>query len=216
MKMKLDVRPTKHNVYRYLGINFNKGVPLDIERMIDKAIKETNSMINIKYYYRYTNDHTIVKNIGLDLKFFGKLNLKGYFLFIITIGNKVEDYSSLLMNNGNYTMATIIDSIGTDLVESGAQKLENYIKNKYKEKGYFTGRISPGYGDWDISYQRQIFNFLEVDFIELTSSLMMKPQKSITAALALMETENNTIIQHGSSCDYCNLVDCNFRGEKNV
>ena len=49
-------------------------------------------------------------------------------------------------------------------------------------------RFSPGYGDFDLKYQKDILEYLDANKkigISLTDSLMMIPTKSITAIIGI-------------------------------
>ena len=57
---------------------------------------------------------------------------------------------------------------------------------------YTKNRFSPGYGDFDIVYQKDIFAILDCPKrigLTLNSSLMMSPSKSVTAIIGFKREE---------------------------
>ena len=82
------------------------------------------------------------------------------------------------------TKALVCDAIGSALIESFCNKLNKLLITK-KEA---VSRFSPGYGDFDISYQNIILEHLDANKkvgITLTDSMMMIPSKSVTAIIGL-------------------------------
>ena len=56
-----------------------------------------------------------------------------------------------------------------------------------------TGRFSPGYGDWPLSAQADVFRCLDLPRrigLTLNESYIMSPSKSVTAVLGIREKEN--------------------------
>lgn len=69
----------------------------------------------------------------------------------------------------------------------GAERIEALCDRFCKEQGV-SGRFSPGYGDFPLAAQRDIFEVLKAAKtigVALTDSLMMSPTKSVTAVAAL-------------------------------
>lgn len=77
-----------------------------------------------------------------------------------------------------------------------------------------TARYSPGYGDFPLSEQRQIFALLDVTRrvgVSLTESGLMLPQKSVTALIGVGAPEGE---RTASTCDTCAArARCIFRKE---
>ncbi len=97
----------------------------------------------------------------------------------IGIDRLVEKYIRILQ-----TKALVCDAIGSALIEAFCNKLNKLLITK-KEA---VTRFSPGYGDFDISYQNIILEHLDANRklgISLTDSSMMIPSKSVTAIIGL-------------------------------
>ena len=87
-----------------------------------------------------------------------------------------------------------------------------FCKNIGKEHNSGTKpRFSPGYGDFDISYQKNIFSCLNSEKyigLTLTDSMLMVPSKSVTAVVGLTEDKQ----EHKNKCDMCENKNCSYRG----
>lgn len=97
----------------------------------------------------------------------------------VGIDRLVEKYIRILQ-----TKALVCDAIGSALIEAFCNRLNKLLITK-KEA---VTRFSPGYGDFDISYQGVILDQLKADTkvgITLTDSSMMIPSKSVTAIIGL-------------------------------
>jgi len=88
------------------------------------------------------------------------------------------------MNTDEAAQAAVLDVVASEAVEGLADAVNKMINDRASKEGYETVmRFSPGYGDWDVSDQKKIFDILEMDKlgIELTESYLMVPEKTITA-----------------------------------
>ena len=71
-------------------------------------------------------------------------------------------------------------------------------------------RFSPGYGDWPLEEQRQLFAVLNCAKrigLTLTDGLMMAPSKSVTAIIGL--SEDAACVQN--KCMTCSNINCPYR-----
>ncbi len=86
----------------------------------------------------------------------------------------------------------------------GAERIES-LCDVFCQKHGLGRRYSPGYGDFPLSAQREIFETLRYDKIglTLTDSMMLSPTKSVTA-IALVGGEKKT-------CENCEKKDCAYR-----
>ena len=71
-----------------------------------------------------------------------------------------------------------------------AETVMDMLNNSLKENNNLSPRFSPGYGDLELDFQRQILSVLCADRIlgiKLGDNLLMTPQKSITAICGIKE-----------------------------
>lgn len=76
---------------------------------------------------------------------------------------------------------------------------------------YLTPPFSPGYGDWDLSVQRQMLGLLNAHKrigLTLTQGGMLVPEKSVTAVVGISDRKEESC---GQKCMRCEKKDCPFR-----
>jgi Methionine synthase I, cobalamin-binding domain len=133
-------------------------------------------------------------------------------IFLATIGEELEGRVAQLMKEGSMLEALIADSIGSAAVEKVADWFENEIRIMAVEKGDKVGwRYSPGYCDWDIMQQKDLFRVFDSKSIgvNLTSECLMVPRKSISGIMGI-----GKFCITSSACRFCNKKDCPTRREE--
>lgn len=127
--------------------------------------------------------------------------------------------------------ALLLQAIGAERIE---ELCDVFCAEQGRENGQAQRRFSPGYGDFPLTAQREIFDLLNPSKrigVSLTDSLLMSPSKSVTAAFGVKraaQTENfacaEGLIQaansvqdgekeNGKKCAVCDKKDCTFRKE---
>lgn len=109
-------------------------------------------------------------------------------LFAATIGLEtdrlIKRYAML-----SPSKALAFQAIGAERIEALCDKFEAEIIKSAAEHGFDTcERFSPGYGDFDIAEQKNIFAYLAPEKaigLMLNESLMMSPSKSVTALIGI-------------------------------
>ena len=85
--------------------------------------------------------------------------------------------------------AVTAQAVGTAAVESWCDLLCTRFANEETEKNnHLLPRFSPGYGDFSLSVQTDVFRILDCNRkigIALTDSLLMTPSKSVTAVIGI-------------------------------
>lgn len=136
-------------------------------------------------------------------------------LLAVTIGEAVEAAGSEYFAAGEYTRAALLDAAATTAVEKIADDLERSLRNQLAKEGYCLGqRFSPGYGDWELSAQRQVLPLSGgADLgISLTSGLMLLPRKSVTAICGLYPRSSTAPLPPAHrGCQNCPKTDCPAR-----
>lgn len=204
-----ELRLESSEILRYMG--WKKKMPGDeaydsfvVE--IEEKINEILLRISPKFEYTYVN---IEENMELCEKLFVGESInrficdqKGVFLAVATLGFQFENLLKSA-GTGEASQLLMLEAIGTELVE----KLMDYIEADIKSKTNSTksSRFSPGYGDWEISHQQIILDFLRADRIGvyLNESNLMIPRKSVTAVVKMDTFE--------SGCNFCNKENCEFK-----
>lgn len=133
------------------------------------------------------------------------------YVFAATIGfaadRIIQKYSLL-----SPLHAVAAQAAGAAAIEAWCDLLCHRLK-EYASKNslYMRPRFSPGYGDFSLEYQRDIFSFLDCPRkvgIKLTDSLLMTPSKSVSAVVGLSKFDC-ACVKHG--CEVCTNLDCAFR-----
>ncbi len=82
--------------------------------------------------------------------------------------------------------ALMFQAIGTEIVESGC---DVFLCDVAQKNGFsFTPRFSAGYGDLPLTFQKDIFTYLDLtkqNGMYLNDSLIMSPSKSVTAIVGI-------------------------------
>jgi len=139
---------------------------------------------------------------------------EGIVLALATIGSAIERRAKELTNTEQAAAGLIVDAIGTVAAEQTADFLESKIRQDCAGWGWkVSRRYAPGYCGWGIEGQKEIFNrFPDTIGIELTSSCLMIPEKSLSFACFLSSKGNFDKIRLGN-CKRCKQKDCPYRLE---
>ena len=134
-------------------------------------------------------------------------------LFIGTCGEKVELYSKELMKGGHSLEGLIVDLIGSEIAEDVADFIHKRIEQDMSAGGFkVTNRYSPGYCNWPVSDQQQLFHLLRDHDcgVQLTGSSLMLPIKSVSGIIGIGSQVENT----GYFCAVCEADHCLYRDKK--
>ncbi|MDR0465045.1 MAG: hypothetical protein LBG94_08035 [Treponema sp.] len=113
--------------------------------------------------------------------------------------------------------ALIADNICADMIEAYLDETEKEISIQEDLKGLFAvDRYSPGYGDFNVTCQKDILKLLDASRIglSLTDGFMLTPSKSVTAVIGFSDNSPR-LMQKTSKCLLCKDKNCGFRKEKN-
>ena len=134
-------------------------------------------------------------------------------LLACTLGARF-DLSLSAMQARDMARAVILDACGSALVEQGCDEAEKELSARFPGQ-YRTDRFSPGYGDFSLEYQKDIFAMLECSKrigVTLTAGNLMMPSKSVPALIGLTPARGQSCQM--PSCSQCGKTDCEFRQEE--
>lgn len=106
--------------------------------------------------------------------------------------------------------AAMLDALGSAYIESACDEVERAICARLPGR-YLTDRFSPGYGDLPLNVQPQLLSLVRGDRIgvTLTDTLVLNPQKSVTAIVGVADKPQGARIR---GCAYCALnQSCPYR-----
>lgn len=119
------------------------------------------------------------------------INLKGckeIFLIAATIGPQF-DMAQKMAKVRSITEAAYYQAIGATFVEAMVEEVVKRLESLIEPEGlHLRPRFSPGFGDFDLDNQRDIFSYLcpEKNIgLTLNESLVMAPEKSVTAVIGI-------------------------------
>lgn len=184
--------PKRKEALRYLGIA--DGICDEATAaLLDACEKELLSCASPRACY--TEGDVVRKDDG-NLEIFGieiksrslSKNLDGcsrVFLFAATLGAGVD---RLLSRYGavSASKAVALDALASALIEDFCDEVENTITHDLKKRP----RFSAGYGDLDLSLQKELFGVLSAPKsigLTLSDSYMMIPTKSVSAIVGILD-----------------------------
>ncbi|HID0761693.1 TPA: methionine synthase [Clostridium botulinum] len=206
-------------ILRYLGYR-GQEISNEIHSLIEECIKEIKTLVNLRSTYKYSKVeiNNQVNLIDIDLKLEGKditchlEKSNKCCVMAATLGSEV-DRKILYYEKVNMTKAVILDACATTAIEEYCDFIEDEVKKVVeKDQLNINWRYSPGYGDLDISIQRNLLKSLDAERaigLTVSSHNILIPRKSVTAIIGIISKE---VIVKKKSCNQCNKFDsCKFR-----
>lgn len=157
---------------------------------------------------RFRIGNVEMKSVGLGRNLRG---CKKIVLFGATLGTPVD----MLITRTSLTDmagAVVLQACAAAMLEEYCDECQLKIGEELKKEGlYLRPRFSPGYGDFDIQYQKPLMQMMDCAKtigLTMTDSFMMTPTKSVTAVMGVSETKERCPIE---GCEACGKKDCLYR-----
>ena len=195
--------PDKKEIYRYLG--YRSELPDErVVRKVDAAVEKLMPRLRPKSVYLefplefcVNEEAPALSFAGLTVKSKALWNhLSGctsVILFALTVGPE-PDRLIRRSEVDRISDAVIYQAVSAAAVESEADRLNEELIRSYGERGFsLKTRFSPGYGDFDLAFQKdfiRILNTPKAIGLTLTEGLLMIPTKSITAVIGVYRKES--------------------------
>lgn len=131
-------------------------------------------------------------------------------LFICTAGNIFTEITREYNARGEYLEAFVADAIGSLTVENAMDKIQQDLENSLNAENLkITNRYSPGYCNWSLSGQKELFALVGNNTvgIELTDSCLMNPIKSVSGIIGIGES----VKKRAYGCEICRNAECIYR-----
>jgi hypothetical protein len=158
------------------GLIHPQGVYL-IKRIKEKS-HETITFINSQVFFRGKSISRLLSRSSAAA------------LMAVTIGLKLEETIAQETQAGNLEKALALDVIGSEAAEAAAEALNvHLISLARQEKLLLTRRYSPGYGDFSLDNQSQLFHALSLEDlgISIDENFVLTPKKTITAVIGVIQ-----------------------------
>lgn len=213
---------TLSNDYLSAMLGFPDGIlPEPFDEYVAEAIQQAEKLCDIRgaFCFSENNEFTpdnstliidevefhIGKTVAKELR-----NSTNLALFICTAGPGISHQSQKLLTGENPVLGYILDSLGSMIVESATDLLQIEIKRIAAAKDMqITNRYSPGYCNWSVADQHQLFSFFPKNCcgISLTDSALMNPVKSVSGIIGV----GTKMKFREYTCDLCSQTDCFHR-----
>ena len=180
---------SKKEILRYAGVKEGE----NFDNLLKACLLETESSCRIcylalekeKFFSLLEVKSTLLKNRLKDSEY--------VLLFAATVGIEL-DRNILRYTKLSPVKALFFQAIGAERIESLCNLFCGEIALKCEELGYATTqRFSPGYGDFPLEKQREIFDLLDCPRkigLTLLDSGLMSPTKSVTAVIGIGKEKN--------------------------
>ena len=135
--------------------------------------------------------------------------------YICTAGSGITTRSRELMEQGLFLEGYITDLLGSVIVEEAMNLIHIDLKNRLKNKNIsVSNRYSPGYCDWDVAEQHNLFSLFPQGFcgVTLTESALMHPVKSVSGVMGIGEK----VKFHDYICRACSDLNCIYRNTRTL
>lgn len=206
---------------RYLGY---RGQEIDeqTQRLLDEVIRELEQeslpkSVYQEYPCQVAGSRIILGNLAITSINLAK-NLKGceYVVVLAATIGRGADFMIKKYSVTNMAKAAVAQAAGAAFIESYVDEIEAKIRQEAMERGlYLRPRFSPGYGDFPLECQKEIFEMLQCSKrigVTLTEGNLMMPSKSVTAFIGLTTKERESCQM--KTCVECEKKDCEFRKEE--
>ena len=214
-------------MFRYMGYGGNEPdaeVVSEAELCLTRLLEETEPKTVRRRYPLELERGDIVRIEGMEIRSSALYrNLAGcreVFLMGATLGLSPDRMTARAQAAGKVSRAVMIQAAAAALIEEVCDELNEQLRLETAREGKtLRPRFSPGYGDFSLEHQRELFRILELQKrigVTLTEHLLMMPSKSVTAVIGISDTPPDTQCGkqedgQASGCDACGRVDCSFR-----
>ena len=203
----------------------NETVPDPVLDSLEAIIRLIPEKVNLKSGFKIFNQGSVVIEDGkfivdnqvlnCDKIIYPNLKNADSLAFIIsTLGSELESMSKEYMDTNEMLNGYLVDKIGSELVETLADKTETYLTEYLDQFGLkMTNRYSPGYCGWNVSDQKKLFSLLPDKFcnVTLNDNSLMIPIKSVSAVIGIGKNVERKIYQ----CSICDVEFC-YKREHNA
>ena len=206
----------KGEILRYAGV---KKADAETEKLLESCLDECQNGFSYKVCFAEAD---IFRDGGT--LHIGKVEAKGEaikrnlegcekaVLFAATVGIGIDrltvKYSGL-----SPSKALMFQAIGAERIEALCNVFNREMCEKYSaEKLFLRPRFSPGYGDFPLTAQKDMFAVLDCPRkigLSLNESLVMTPSKSVTAIIGISAEKRNS----AGKCENCTLKECSYKNE---
>lgn len=203
-----EVRPDEKVLMDYLQIPDNDSYPL-VAGIVESTFAALKGSREIIGGYRILDYRDVVLQPGRRICGY-MAGASEIALFICTAGAAFTDLSHAYQQNGDFLEAFVVESIGSATVENAMDKVQRCLEEEMSREGkMITNRYSPGYCEWPLSGQRDLFAYIgdHPTGITLNESCLMQPIKSVSGIIGI----GDAVKKRPYGCEICNSATCVYR-----
>jgi hypothetical protein len=213
------VCPTFEEISRYLKIDTSEEDTISI--FTDEIFNKLHNYKDITGGYKVLPvEHLNVKEgrlvlnnveLKLERKVCTYLRKSEYIaLFVCTAGGIFANTDRRFNSCGDMLEAYIADAIGSLTVEKAMDGIQSQLEKTMSEQGLrMTNRYSPGYCNWSVSGQKELFALLgETPVpVSLTETCLMTPVKSVSGLIGI----GKEVRKSEYACAACGDKNCIYK-----
>ncbi len=189
------LEPDFSELYRYAGITDASLIDDNTKNLAEDAASQVRSLMNCRSVYI-----KLALKIENELISFGEKQIQSHalsrnlqdcsevILFAATLGPEV-DRAIQKASRINAAKSVMLQAAGAMYIEKYCDCLQSFFAEEERKNGLeLRPRFSPGYGDVSLEVQKIFFEILQCQknlALTLNDSLIMSPEKSVTAFIGL-------------------------------
>ena len=200
----------KSEVFRYAG---QQG---EADDKLQKRLEELIQKLEVSYKVCFLRVEELpFEHESADLKALLEEG-NAVYLFAATLGTSIDRQIAKLQKTSQ-TDALLLDALGTERIEALCTKfVMDMQSNEISRGNTLTKRFSPGYGDFPLEMQKEMFKALDIGKrigVSLSDTFLMSPSKSVTAIMGVQKAQAKMDMEKFCShkCDKCQNEKCQFR-----
>ncbi len=182
----------RKEILRYAGVRGDGAAPSEL---LERAISEAEGVLAYRVCYRELPVNSMGNELDLGFMKTSSDDLirrlsgcESIILFAATVGIELDRLTARYAAVSP-TVALLLQAFGAERIESLCDLFDREIAEEKAKLGFFVRpRFSPGYGDFPITAQKEIFGALDCPRkigLTLNESLLMSPTKSVTAIIGI-------------------------------
>lgn len=151
---------------------------------------------------------------------FRQHDVRSTVLVAVSAGRECEEHAQQLWREGKPDEYFFLEMFGSAVVENLVARASGRICDGAGHQGLMAvPHYSPGYTGWDVAEQNKLFSLITRGLagslpgpIEVLSSGMLRPKKSLLAVFGLAPSAGRARAQAGATpCENCAFVPCGYR-----
>jgi hypothetical protein len=208
-------------VLRLLGAGEGRRASAASMRRVDTLARDATDLLQPRISYRRFN-LTAVSPGGIKLdggahfkspklaKAFARA--EAVYCFVATVGPAIDMEVQRRMQQRRYADAYVLDAMGSTSAENVVEQFYQRTAREMAKSGRgVTLRFSPGYCDWPLGQQKDLFALFSDHpplKVELSRSCLMSPRKSVSGIFGILPAGIPGAPPAYNPCSACNNRDC--------